>query len=276
MRLRPCCWFVGACQLAVMASAASTDPDPLDTRSFPALKNTAVSSDPRGRSLVAKGPLPDPALLDGSKQPAEKQSDYGMLGEFEIPGSDEKGDKSGDQSQQGGGGGGSNSDQSQSAKSGGGGGQQQSAQSQQGGAQGGGGAQSASASGAQGKGGSAGGQQSQQNGGSEGSIAQNEPNASAQGGVESSNLSSPDGSAGSAAPQSDAPPAKPGAQKIGDASMQIKTVASSSAPSVIGVQQPVTGKDTPQQYDPRTPGGRGTNGGSNKGTEKGQSMPTGL
>src|ERR1700753_2836753 len=58
----------------------------------------------------AKGPLPDPVLLDGSNQPAEKKPDYGMLGEFEIPGDENS--KSGkvggqqDPNQKGGGGGG--------------------------------------------------------------------------------------------------------------------------------------------------------------------------
>lgn len=34
----------------------------------------------------ARGPLPDPGLLDGSAQPAEKRPDYGMVGDFELPG----------------------------------------------------------------------------------------------------------------------------------------------------------------------------------------------
>lgn len=34
----------------------------------------------------AKGPLPDPTLLDGSTHPAEKRSEYGMIGDFELPG----------------------------------------------------------------------------------------------------------------------------------------------------------------------------------------------
>jgi hypothetical protein len=39
-----------------------------------------------GRSAPGKGPLPDPTLLDGSSQPAEKKSENGMIGEFELPG----------------------------------------------------------------------------------------------------------------------------------------------------------------------------------------------
>ena len=103
----------------------------------------------------AKGPLPDPVLLDGSNQPAEKKPDYGMLGEFEIPGDENS--KSGKV------GGQQNPNQQQ-----GGGGQQQNQSQQQGGGQmagmpqgasGGGGAQAQSApQGAQ-QGGAAGGTQ---------------------------------------------------------------------------------------------------------------------
>jgi hypothetical protein len=50
----------------------------------PAAGNTARPGAARGGS--AKGPLPDPALLDGSTQPAEKKSEYGMIGDFELPG----------------------------------------------------------------------------------------------------------------------------------------------------------------------------------------------
>jgi len=69
----------------------------------------------------AKGPLPDPALLDGSTQPAEKHPDSGMLGQFEIPGDENaKGGKVGGQ-------------QNPNQQQGGGGGQQAQNQSQQGG-----------------------------------------------------------------------------------------------------------------------------------------------
>lgn len=34
----------------------------------------------------ARGALPDPVLLDGSTHPAEKRPDYGMVGDFELPG----------------------------------------------------------------------------------------------------------------------------------------------------------------------------------------------
>jgi hypothetical protein len=41
---------------------------------------------PAPRTGAARGPLPDPTLLDGSKHPAEKKSEYGMIGDFELPG----------------------------------------------------------------------------------------------------------------------------------------------------------------------------------------------
>mgnify|MGYP006919323350 CR=1 FL=1 len=41
------------------------------------------------RSSASRALLPDPALLDGAAQPADKQSENGMLGEFELPGDDD-------------------------------------------------------------------------------------------------------------------------------------------------------------------------------------------
>ncbi|MSU70521.1 MAG: hypothetical protein EXS39_07065 [Opitutaceae bacterium] len=170
-----------------------------------------------------------------------------MLGEFELPGSEEKGEKAGGSSdkQQGGGG----------AK-----------QDEKSGQQGGGGQQSAAGSSAQ---------SSSESASSGNSIAQNDPSAKAEG-VESANLSGPDGG-GTAAAQGDAAPAKPGEIKVGDAKMQIKTLPSGTAANVVGAQQPV-GKDSPQQYEARMPGGgkQSGPGNGNKGVEKGRTMPTGL
>lgn len=39
--------------------------------------------------------LPDPDLFDGSQLPPEKQPEFGMLGEFELPGGDERTDRVG-------------------------------------------------------------------------------------------------------------------------------------------------------------------------------------
>jgi hypothetical protein len=50
----------------------------------------------RSSTTVSKGILPDPLLLDGSKEAAEKIPEHGMLGEFELPGSENaKSDKVG-------------------------------------------------------------------------------------------------------------------------------------------------------------------------------------
>jgi hypothetical protein len=249
--------------------AAAADPDPLDRRPTTTASRTSsgsTSSDPRAKSSVSsKGPLPDPALLDGSNQPPEKKSEYGMLGEFELPGSEEKSDRVGGSSQQqSSSGGGSKGEKS--SQQGGGGGQQQSSEGS------GGSSQASSESGA--GGGPAGGTDNKQKGSGGSSMAQkNDPNAKAEG-VQSSGLSSPEG--GVAAAQGDAMPSKPGEQKIGDATMQIKTLPPGQAASVVGLTQPV-GKDVPQAYDAKTPGGGKQSGGSgNKGVEKGRTMPAGL
>lgn len=49
----------------------------------------AGSAQKGGRGTTAKGALPDPQLLDGSTQKADKQAENGMLGEFEIPGDED-------------------------------------------------------------------------------------------------------------------------------------------------------------------------------------------
>jgi hypothetical protein len=59
--------------------------------------------------------------------------------------------------------------------------------------------------------------------------------------------------------------------------MQIKTLPPGSAASVVGLEPQQKGKETPQSYDPKTPGGGKQSGGrSNQGVEKGKVMPTGL
>lgn len=47
---------------------------------------TAAQKSSSGRPGAARGPLPDPVLLDGSSHAAEKRSEYGMIGDFELPG----------------------------------------------------------------------------------------------------------------------------------------------------------------------------------------------
>ena len=47
---------------------------------------SGTSARPAAGRSTGKGPLPDPVLLDGSNQPAEKKSETGMIGDFELPG----------------------------------------------------------------------------------------------------------------------------------------------------------------------------------------------
>lgn len=62
------------------ADSTRTNSSTTKSSSAPAAKSSAT----RGGS--ARGPLPDPVLLDGSAHPAEKRPEYGMVGEFELPG----------------------------------------------------------------------------------------------------------------------------------------------------------------------------------------------
>jgi hypothetical protein len=195
---------------------------------------------------AAKGPLPDPALLDGSKEAAEKRPEYGMIGSFELPGQeDAKSDRvgaTGEPPPTGG--------QASAAAAG-----------------------SASASGPAGvataaQAATAGG------GGTQPIQAQGAADAVADG-TQAASLSDPSG--GAAASQSQGNVSKPGDVKIGDASLQIKTLPAASAASVVGLEPQAKGKETPQSYDPKTPGGGKQSGGrGNQGVEKGKVMPSGL
>ena len=85
-----------------------------------------------------------------------------------------------------------------------------------------------------------------------------------------------DGSGG--ATGQNAPPARPQQVALGDTAMQIKPQGG-NAPGVVGAERTqAVGKDVPQQYDARTPGG-GQQSGSrsgNQGVEKGRVMPSGI
>ncbi|MDO8544671.1 MAG: hypothetical protein Q7S40_29875 [Opitutaceae bacterium] len=205
---------------------------------------SASKADPK---RTAKGTLPDPVLLDGSPHPAEKRSETGMIGDFELPG-DENAPRNGKVGQQGGGG--QQQDQQEQQQQGGGGGPQ-TAQAQE---QGGGGSQQAQ----------------QQQGGPQGTgkqgAGQGDPNAKAEG-IQVAELQGEGGGPGNANTQ------KPGQVSIGDSAMQIKTVA--NAPSVVGAQQP---SGQTQQHEKATgTGGRPPTGNNaNRGSEKGRAMPAGL
>lgn len=240
--------------LAAWAVNASWAAEPTQAKTgkiAPAARPPASKSGAAGR-----GPLPDPVLLDGSTQPPEKKSEYGMIGDFELPGDEN----------------------AKNGKVGGGpqnpGGQQQ---NQQGGGSGmpmalpqGGGAgkQAQQQAGKSGPAGQEGGAQpppSQQNP----SGGAGDPNGKAEG-IQVAQLGGE--------PSGDQPPAsageKPPAVAIGDSAMQIKTAASS--PGVVGGQQ-IPAANT-QQHDKGTgTGGKGPTGGpGNNRVEKGRTIPAGL
>ena len=52
-------------------------------RSIP---GNSAAPPPRDARSAARKILPDPLLLDGSAHPVEKKPDYGMIGDFELPG----------------------------------------------------------------------------------------------------------------------------------------------------------------------------------------------
>ena len=208
------------------------------------------------KSGAARGVLPDPILLDGSTQPPEKKSEYGMIGDFELPGDEnaKNGKVGGAQGPQG-------QQQNQNGSGGlpmglpqgGGAGQQAQQQAGKAGQQGGG-------------------EQSpnQQNPNAAGNqvAGAGDPNAKPEG-IQVAQLG------GEGSP--DQPPSlgeKPPPVTIGDSAMQIKTSANS--PGVVGGQQlPATNT---QQHEKGTgSGGKGPTGtqGPNK-VEKGRTIPAGL
>lgn len=239
------------------------------------------------RSTAPKGPLPDPVLLDGSNQPAEKKPDYGMLGEFEIPGDENS--KSGkvggqqDPNQKGGGGGQQQQQQNQSQQGGAqggmpqaggasGGAQQQANQSAQKGGGGAAGGQQSADQNAQAGGGAAGGQPADPSAqGTSGASAGGDPNAKAEGAQVAGLEGDAQGGAGGA-PGDNVP--KPQQVAIGDKAMQINP-----APNAPGTVGQATVSNSTQQMESKIGKGSGpgpTSGAAGKGVEKGRTMPTGL
>lgn len=248
-------------------------------------QTTSSTRAPAGR-VPARGPLPDPALLDGSNQPAEKKPDYGMLGQFEIPGDENsKSGKVGGQQnphQQGGGGGGQQPPNGQQQQGGGGmaGGLPQAGGGASGGQQPAGAPGAAGAQGAQqaGAGGAAGNQQINPAGlPGGGPMGQpGDPNAKADGiqvaGLEGDPSQAGAGGAGGATDNVQ----KPQQVAIGDPTMQIKP-----APGAAGAVGQVTAGSTQQMESKIGKGGGGgggspTTGGGGRGVEKGRTMPSGL
>jgi hypothetical protein len=232
------------------------------------------SARPAASRTTGKGPLPDPALLDGSTQPAEKKSEHGMIGDFELPGDENvrNGKVGGKQGGQPGG--------------------QQNPGLQidipipgipsLGGSQGAAGQQSGLPQLPQsgGQSGQSGGQQTAgqmpgQAGGAQGGDPSSsplggagDPNAKADG-VQVGQLGGEGSGQDSVAASGKPPPAA-----IGDPAMRIQT--SGAAAGVVGAQQ--IGVSTQQHEKGTGSGGKGTggaSGGANR-AEKGRTMPAGL
>lgn len=276
-----------------------------ETARVPAGKTSTAATSSRASgpgARSAKGPLPDPLLLDGAAQPAEKKSEYGMIGDFESPGDENvrDGKVGGPQNQnQNSSGGGQNSNQGAGSSQGGGGGaqgaQQQGgggAQGAQGGQQGGGGAQGA-------QGGQQGGQQGGgAQGGAQGQAGAIQPGGGGQGGgPENANAGgNPVGGAGDAGGQAQGVQVaelggnpsggqagaagggaggKPQPVAIGDKAMRIEQTA--PVPGVVGTQQQIVDGHV-QQHDKGTgTGGKAPTGTQGPGRiEKGRPIPAGL
>jgi len=242
----------------------------------PRPSSSASSTSGARRSSTAKGPLPDPALLDGSAQPAEKRPEYGMLGQFEIPGDDNsKSGKVGGQQQPPGG--------QQSA-----GGGQQGQQGAQGGMSGmpPAGMPQGAAGGAAGGppppqgnqgGGGAGGPPPPGGQSGAGGIPGGQPVDPSQangqgGGIQVAEMKNDGSNPGGGGAPGEPTAKKPQQVALGDPTMQIKGAA--ATPGVVGG---VTAGNTQQMEKPIGAGGRG--GGGDNGTtrsEKGRVVPTGL
>jgi hypothetical protein len=208
---------------------------------------------PTGRTgSSARGPLPDPALLDGSKVAAEKKGDFGMIGDFELPGEEDgKKDKAG-----GAGSGGPENQQSESGGSGqpGAGGQAE----QPGGA----------GTGKQGPQGQGAGPEGKE--GQGGASGAGDPNAKPEG-MKVAQL----GGDASGAVGALGGPQKPPQVAIGDSAMRIPQNQQAMS-GVVGAQQ--AANQNTQVYEKGTgTGGKGPTGkqGPNR-TEKGRSIPAGL
>lgn len=235
--------LVAGSSLAAEATRSTTAPS----------RGTSSRSQSTGRGI-----LPDPVLLDGSKQAAEKKTEYGMIGDFEMPG-----DENANTGKVGGGQGSGqqppDANGSQGMAMPGGGGQQKDQAGKPSAGQGG--AQTAAQEG----GGSADPKAAEKQGGGAG-----EPNAQAQG-IKVAELAG-DPSGGSQDPSAQQ---KPSPVSIGDKAMRIPQ-NTPGASGVVGAQQ-VAGQNT-QVYEKATgTGGKAPTGqqGPNR-VEKGRTIPSGL
>lgn len=250
--------------LVVLAFVAGTTLASAQSSSTSGGSSSRSSSSSRS-TTTSKTVLPDPALLDGSKQPAEKRPEYGMVGDFELPGDENvrNGKVGGPQNQQPGGGqqqaaglpglnlpipqqgsgcaGGSNPLPSlpQPQQGGGGGGQEQKdGQGQSGTAQ---------ASGQTGTGAEASGPQGTADGRQVGQLG------------------------GEGAAQDAIAGNKPNQVSIGDKGMRIETT-----PNPTGVIGEQTGASQHHEKGTGTGGKNATGNNANRGAERGRAIPAGL
>jgi hypothetical protein len=224
----------------------------------PPAKAAPPASAQKSRTSTARGPLPDPALLDGAAQKADKQSENGMLGEFEIPGDEDvrNGQVGGPEK--------ANPQAAQNPNLPQNGGSPQGTQSAAaGGIPGAAGGPEAPA-GQQGGAAAAAGAQANQKGGA--IPGGGDPNATAQG-IQVADLQ---GGAQGGAPGD--MPQKPPPVAIGDSAMQIQGIQ--NAPSVVGGQVATQTQQMEKAVGGSGKGGTGNNG--NRGAEKGRVMPSGL
>ena len=221
---------------------------------------TRKASTPRTTS-APRGTLPDPALLDGSSHPAEKRPEYGMVGDFELPGDENarngrvggpQNQNQQQQEQEGQGGQGGGTAAGMPPMAGGGQGQQSPAVPPPPTIQpGGGGPEGPENPGAAGKQVSGAGDQNGQPRGQQVAELQGQGGGPEQGTIGE----------------------KPQQVSIGDSAMQIQTVA--NAPSVVGQQQQ-SGKSQQHEKTTGTGGKAPAGSNSNRGAERGQVMPAGL
>jgi len=243
---------VGTLALVVLITAnANRAADETRSRNDAGKAITPASRAPSGKSSAARGPLPDPVLLDGSTHQPEKKSEYGMVGDFELPGDENvrNGKVGGPQNagQQPPAGGGGN--MPMGMPQGGAAGPQSQQAAGKAGQQSPGGPQNANAAGEQIPGGG-------------------DPNAKAEGAQVAQLGGEPSGNQAQGGAGEKPPPVA-----IGDQAMQIKSAA--NTPGVVGAQQ-LPGNT--QHHEKGTgSGGKGPSGGQgNNRVEKGRTIPAGL
>jgi hypothetical protein len=265
-----------------VSSVVPVTPGASTPASAPASPGGMVTTSSRLPTRTLRMILPDPALLDGSKLPSDKYPEYGMIGEFEMPGDEITdpgqnqrvgasnpnqneptvgGAAKQDPNQKGGGGAASQAKAEQAGgggesqdKSGGSSGAQQAKSDKSGGGSSGG---SNSAGGSNTANTKAGGQ----------SPGRNDPNAKAEG-IQVGSLVVDESAADS--PQIDVT-GVPIAIGVGDTAMAIKPVA--AAAGTTGTQSAGNTQQAGKATGP-TGGAGGSSG--NRGAERGKTMPSGL